>query len=110
MMFRRVAPTARLTPISRVRSWTTMYMMFATPIPPTASVKPPITPMKMLNAKKNVPMNRSNIVVSQIQMASVSFGSNRCFLPRTSRTRSMVCSARWASCGWKMILLTYGTP
>src|SRR5881409_2831162 len=34
MMSARVAPTARRTPISRVRSRTTMYMMFATPIPP----------------------------------------------------------------------------
>ncbi len=51
-MFDRLAPTARLTPISRTRSWTTMYMMFATPMPPTASVKLPIRPMKMLKARK----------------------------------------------------------
>ena len=40
-MDRWVAPTERLIPISLVRSCTTMYMMFATPIPPTLSVKQP---------------------------------------------------------------------
>src|SRR3989442_468044 len=41
MMSAPVAPTARRTPISRLRSRTTMYMMFATPMPPTSRVKVP---------------------------------------------------------------------
>ena len=36
-MAERVAPTARRTPISRVRSMTLASMMFMMPMPPTSS-------------------------------------------------------------------------
>src|SRR6516162_10071999 len=48
-MSRRVAPTARRTPISRVRSSTVASMMFMIPIPPTRSEIPAMHPMTMLN-------------------------------------------------------------
>ena len=51
-MFERFAPTARLMPISLIRSCTTMYMMLATPTPATPSVKLPINPRKMLSPRK----------------------------------------------------------
>ncbi len=41
---RGLAPSAIFTPISRVRSLTTAYMMFATPIPPIMSVSAPMIP------------------------------------------------------------------
>ncbi len=52
MMSRLRAPMERRMPISRVRSLTTMYMMLATPIPPTVSVKAPTTPRKMFMPRK----------------------------------------------------------
>ncbi len=41
------APRAIFTPISRVRSLTTAYMMFATPTPPMRSVSAPMIPRKI---------------------------------------------------------------
>ena len=45
--WRTLAPSAIFTPISRVRSFTTAYMMFATPTPPMRSVSEPTTPRKI---------------------------------------------------------------
>ena len=47
MIQRAFAPSAIFTPISRVRSLTTAYMMFATPMPPTRSVIAPMRPRKI---------------------------------------------------------------
>jgi hypothetical protein len=44
----RVAPMARRTPISRVRSSTLASMMFMMPMPPTSREMPAIEPMTML--------------------------------------------------------------
>jgi len=52
MMLALVAPTARLMPISFVRSCTTMYMIFATPIPPHAQGEAPDQSMNALKARK----------------------------------------------------------
>ena len=41
-----VPPNALRTPISTVRSLTTIAMMLATPMAPASSVKPPMTQMK----------------------------------------------------------------
>jgi len=76
MMSVRVAPTARRTPISRVRSRTTMYMMFATPMPPTSRVKLPTMAKKMLKATNIFPKRVSHSLVSQKARASLSCGSN----------------------------------
>ena len=80
----RVAPTERLIPISRVRSCTTMYMMFATPIPPTLSVKLPTIAKNSLNPRNRKPNMRSHSAVSQTWSASSSRGLKRYFLPSTS--------------------------
>ncbi len=45
-MVLRLAPSARRTPISRVRSWTETSMMFMIPMPPTMRVMSP-TPTAM---------------------------------------------------------------
>src|SRR5207247_4963805 len=55
MMSARVAPTARRTPISRVRSRTTIYMMFATPIPPPSRVKLPTMARKLFKPTTMLP-------------------------------------------------------
>ena len=47
MIQRRRAPNAIFTPISRVRSLTTAYMMLATPTPPISSVSAPTMPRKI---------------------------------------------------------------
>ena len=83
-MKRGLAPTASLTPISRVRSSTTTYMMLETPIPPTMRVKEPITPRKARNTPKNTRKNFSPSVVSHMPMASLSLGSNLSRRPSTS--------------------------
>ena len=44
------APRAILMPISRVRSSTTTFMMFETPMPPTINVSTPISPRNALKA------------------------------------------------------------
>ena len=49
-MSRCAAPTARRTPISRVRSATAESSTFITPIPPTMSEIPVIAPMNSLNS------------------------------------------------------------
>ncbi len=71
-----LAPTASLTPISRVRSSTTTYMMFETPMPPTIRVKEPMIPRKARKVPKKTAKNFSPSVVSHIPMASLSLGSN----------------------------------
>ena len=45
------APTARRTPISRVRSSTVASMMFMMPMPPTSSEMPAIAPITTLNRR-----------------------------------------------------------
>jgi len=45
------APTARRTPISRMRSRTVASMMFIMPIPPTRREMPAIEPMTMLKSR-----------------------------------------------------------
>ncbi len=47
MIQRGGAPSAIFTPISRVRSLTTAYMMLATPTPPMMSVSAPMMPKKI---------------------------------------------------------------
>ena len=83
-MKRGLAPTASLTPISRVRSSTTTYMMFETPRPPTIRVKEPITPRKARKVPKKTEKNFSPSVVSHMPIASLSSGSNFSRRPRTS--------------------------
>ena len=75
-MKRGLAPTAILMPISRVRSSTTTFMMFETPMPPTISVNEPMMPRKTRKVRKKMRRNFSSSVVSQMPMASLSFGSN----------------------------------
>ncbi len=87
MMAAGVAPTARRTPISRVRSRTTIYMMFATPMPPTSRVKVPTIAKKMLKATNILPNFVSHSLVSQNPRASLSVGSKRYFRPIVSYTR-----------------------
>ena len=50
-MSRRRAPSARLIPISRVRSETVASMMFMIPIPPTSSEIPAIDPRTRLKIR-----------------------------------------------------------
>ena len=50
-MSRFEAPTARRTPISRVRSSTLASMMFMMPMPPTRSEIPAIDPITTLNRR-----------------------------------------------------------
>ncbi len=51
------APSAILMPISRVRSSTTTFMMFETPMPPTMSVNEPMIPRKSRNDRKKISKN-----------------------------------------------------
>ena len=51
MMSRRLAPSARRMPISRVRSVTVASMMFMMPMPPTRSEIEAIVPRMMLNCR-----------------------------------------------------------
>src|SRR3989454_9593324 len=91
----RVAPTARRTPISRVRSRTTMYMMFATPMPPTSRVKLPTMAKKTLKATNIFSNLFSHSLVSQKPRASLSSGSNlyaRAIVSYTRRSASLVTS------------------
>ena len=56
-MKRRRAPIAILMPISRVRSFTTTYITFATPTPAMTSVRNPTEPTKAayeINAKRQI--------------------------------------------------------
>ena len=83
-MKRGLAPTASLMPISRVRSSTTTYMMFETPMPPTIRVKEPMMARKARNVPKKTRKNFSPSVVSHMPMASLSVGSNLRRRPSTS--------------------------
>jgi hypothetical protein len=83
MIWRTFAPSAIFTPISRVRSLTTAYMMFATPIPPTSSVSAPMTPRNIWMPRPMFSMIRWSSRVSQIPTARVSSGSKRYFAAST---------------------------
>jgi hypothetical protein len=48
---RRVAPTARRTPISRVRSITDVSMLFMMPMPPTMSARTATLPTTTVNVR-----------------------------------------------------------
>ena len=70
-----VAPSALRTPISRVRSFTAISMMFITPMPPRASVMKP-TVVKKFRIVSTMRPNISEFTdVSHIHMASLSSGS-----------------------------------
>ncbi len=105
-MKRGLAPTASLMPISRVRSSTTTYMMFDTPIPPTIRVKEPMIPRKARKVPKKTLKNFSASVVSHMPMASLSLGSNWWRLERTSYTRRVTAGVSERSLAWKMKLPT----
>ncbi len=69
------APSAIFTPISRVLSRTTAYMMFATPMPPIRSVRTPMMPRK-----SSIPSDMFSVVlplftVSQVPRTRSSDGS-----------------------------------
>ena len=80
---RTLAPRAIFTPISRVRSFTTAYMMLATPMPPTNRVSPPMMPRKIWMPSAMLPVMRWFSRVSQTPSARVSSGSKRCLRPST---------------------------
>ena len=99
-MKRCFAPSAILIPISFVRSSTTTFMMFETPMPPTTSVREPTMPRKPVNASMNVSKNLNCPVVSHTESASLSFGSNFLRLPRISRMRAVSGSVSNADLAW----------
>ena len=68
-----------------------MYMMFATPMPPTSRVKLPTMAKKTLKATNIWPKRVSHSLVSQNASASLSCGSNRSLRPRVSYTRRSAC-------------------
>ena len=74
-------------PISLVRSSTTTFMMFETPMPPTISVSTPMRPRKELNASMNTSKNWNCSVVSHIESASLSLASKRSRLPMAALSR-----------------------
>src|SRR6266511_388955 len=65
--WRTFAPRAIFTPISRVLSFTTAYMMLATPIPPTKRVRVPMIPRNIWIPRAMLPVMRWFSRVSQIQ-------------------------------------------
>ena len=107
---RRRAPTASLTPISRVRSSTTTLMIEATPTPPTRSVNEPMTPRKIVKARKKVVNCFSNSSVSQTPRASGSAGEKPMILDRWTLMASMTALLRPRSRGRKMMLETNFVP
>ena len=109
-MVRRRAPTASLTPISRVRSSTTTLMIEATPTPPTSRVNEPMTPRKIVKARKKVVNCFSNSSVSQTPRASGSAGEKPTSFARWTLTSSMTALLRPRSSGRKMTLETYFVP
>src|SRR5690606_11743547 len=84
--WRVVAPSALRTPISRVRSWTATSMMFMTPRPPSASVTKPTTLKKSFMVCTIRPNMSDWSVVSHIETALRSEGSNRWRGASTRRT------------------------
>ena len=87
-------------PISLVRSSTTTFMMFETPMPPTMSVKEPMIPRKRRKDRKNTPKKANSSVVSHTEKASLSAGSKRCRWARTRRTPSVTALLSPATAGW----------
>ena len=83
MTWRTLAPSAIFTPISRVRSFTTAYMMLATPIPPTNSVRAPMMPRNTWMPRAMFSVMRWFSRVSQMPSARRSSGSKRYFFPST---------------------------
>ncbi len=75
-MCRLRAPKASFTPISFVRSFTTTYMMFATPIPATSSVNAPTSPRNTSMPKPIWLVSFSSSMKSHIGSARSSSGSN----------------------------------
>ena len=71
----RRAPSAIFTPISRVRSLTTAYMMLATPTPPMMSVSAPMTPRNISMPRKIFAVMRLSLTVFQVPQTRSSFGS-----------------------------------
>ena len=78
------APMAIWMPISRVFSFTTAYMMLATPMPPMRSVRAPMIPRKSWRPIMMLPMILELFTVSQIPKIFVSSGSNRYLAPMAS--------------------------
>ena len=97
-------------PISRVRSSTTTFMMFETPMPPTTSVNDPTIVRKPLNASMNVSKKRAISVVSQKNIASLSSGSKRCLPAISPSTSSVAASAPPGSRAVKIRLSMYFWP
>ncbi len=71
----RLAPRAIFTPISRVRSLTTAYMMLATPTQPMMSVRAPMIPKKISMPRKILAELACPLTVFQMPQTCVSFGS-----------------------------------
>ena len=109
-MKRCFAPRAILIPISFVRSSTTTFMMFETPMPPTTSVSEPTMPRNPVNASMKMSKNLNCPVVSHTERASLSFGSNFFRLPRISRIARLERLRVEADVAWKMKLFTYFSP
>ena len=80
---RSFAPSAIFTPISRVLSLTTAYMMLATPIPPTKRVSAPMIPRKIWMPRPMLSLMRCISRVSQIPSDRVSSGSKWYLAPMT---------------------------
>ena len=94
-MARALAPTALRTPISRVRSRTATSMMFITPMPPRKSVTTPTAPMKYFIPSVIIRKALAFSIVSQMDAASSSRGSN--LWMRASARRSSHLQASWYS-------------
>ena len=71
----RRAPSAIFTPISRVRSFTTAYMMLATPTHPMTSVSAPMIPKKISIPSRILSPVSCPLTVFQIPQTWSSFGS-----------------------------------
>ena len=88
MMSRRLAPSALRRPISRVRSLTTISMMFMITMPPTSSDRP--TMPTSTTAMPAVACWNSSIIEPEARMPKLSGSAG--FRPRSTRNAMRVSS------------------
>ena len=96
-MSRSVAPTARRTPISRIRSSTEASMMFMMPMPPTSSEMDAIAPsttLKIVLVRCSWRSSSSGTVISKSTTVLCRRASIRCATSATPRTslESVTCA------------------